>query len=87
MSFPPSIIIQIINDLIKIGVKHILIINLPPFETYPATTVFNVPDLLKKLTFDLNNNLLNSVRLLQTNHSKSLIYFKYSYEYQIIWNK
>ncbi|CAF3456488.1 unnamed protein product, partial [Rotaria sp. Silwood2] len=53
-----------------IGAKHILIINLPPFEAYPATAVCNAPALLKKLTLDHNSNLLNSVRLLQANHSK-----------------
>ncbi|CAF1226640.1 unnamed protein product [Rotaria sp. Silwood1] len=74
LAFAPSIVVQSIvngiNDLIETGAKNILIINLPPFEVYPATAVFNAHDLLKKLTLDHNNKLLNSVRLLQANHSK-----------------
>ncbi|CAF3114343.1 unnamed protein product [Rotaria sp. Silwood2] len=74
LALAPSIVVQSIingiNDLIKIGAKHILIINLLPFEAYSALAVFYVPDLLKKLTLDHNNNLLNSVRLLQAKHSK-----------------
>ncbi|CAF4799717.1 unnamed protein product [Rotaria sp. Silwood2] len=40
LAFAPSIVVQSIingiNDLIKIGAKHILIINLLPFEAYSA---------------------------------------------------
>ncbi|CAF1362605.1 unnamed protein product [Rotaria sordida] len=63
-------IVNGINDLIRIGAKHILIINLPLFEAYPATAIFNATALLKKLTLDHNNFLLNSVQLLRENHSK-----------------
>ncbi|CAF4136032.1 unnamed protein product, partial [Rotaria sp. Silwood1] len=30
-------LIKEIHDLIQIGAKHILIVNLPPFDAYPAT--------------------------------------------------
>ncbi|CAF5137541.1 unnamed protein product, partial [Rotaria sp. Silwood1] len=53
------------KDLIQIGAKHILIVNLPPLEAYPATFRLNIRYYLKKLTLKHNRKLSISIRLLQ----------------------
>ncbi|CAF3908135.1 unnamed protein product [Rotaria sp. Silwood1] len=69
ITLPASIVVKSlingINDLIQIGAKHILIVNLPPFEAYPATFRLSIRYYLKKLTLEHNRKLSISIRLLQ----------------------
>ncbi|CAF3544192.1 unnamed protein product [Rotaria sp. Silwood1] len=73
-----------INDLIQIGVKHFFIGNLPPLQAYPAAFALNIPDYLNKLTLEHNNNLSNSIQLLQSNYLN--ISFKLFDVYSLITN-
>ncbi|CAF3966790.1 unnamed protein product [Rotaria sordida] len=73
-----------INDLIQIGAKHFLVVNQSPIQAYPAAQALNIPDYLKTLTFDHNNNLSNSIQLLQSNYSN--ITFKLFDVYSLISN-
>lgn len=56
-----------INDLIRLGAKHILIVNQPPLEAYPAVAAFNMNAFLNLLTLAHNGNLSNSIQSLQSN--------------------
>ncbi|CAF1328330.1 unnamed protein product [Rotaria magnacalcarata] len=58
-----------INDLIKLGAKHIIIVNQPSFQSYPAIVGSNISPYLNQLTLAHNSNLSNVIQSLQLNFS------------------
>jgi len=58
-----------INDLIKIGGQHFLIVNQSPLQAYPALLAGNINDYLTTLTHSHNNILSSSIQTLQSNFS------------------
>jgi len=64
-----------INDIIRIGGTHFLIVNQPP-SVYPALIAANASDYYAGLTLQHNSNLSNSIQILQSNSSNlSIIFF------------
>ncbi|CAF3463584.1 unnamed protein product [Rotaria socialis] len=58
-----------INDLIQLSTNHIIIVNQPPFQSYPAVVGLNISSYLNQLTLAHNSNLSNVMQSLQLNFS------------------
>jgi phospholipase/lecithinase/hemolysin len=79
MYLVPSVVVNSlmngINDLIQIGGKNFLIINQPPFQAYPISSIINMNSYLTTLTFLHNGNLSKSIQSLQSNFSNISLHF------------
>ena len=53
LTLTPSVVVNSIingiNDLIRIGGTHFLIVNQPPLQAYPAAAVYNMNDYLNTI--------------------------------------
>jgi len=67
----PSIVVNSlmngVNDLIQLGAQHLLIVNQPPLQAYPAALPLNMSAALNTITLLHNDDLSNSIQTLQSN--------------------
>lgn len=78
MTLPPSVVVASlmngVNDLISLGVKHILIVNQPSLAAYPFVAGSNMSSYLNLMSMVHNANLSSAIQSLQSKAPNTVFY-------------